>query len=194
MSRIARALARGALPEPLAAISSTWTAQKQWVILDDDLDGCAPAPVMALQAPDVEVPGIITVSGNAWVTQAAVHARRLETTGHPDAAAWSPGRPAIARRRGSSRAFVNAPRRECNIRFDPEAASIVMRAPWKTRLMAQVDPSTAIEVTAKPLVRMRAAHTPIARPLAFCQTGFPPCDGLAVAVRPAPSLITESTK
>ncbi|SCB06138.1 hypothetical protein BN444_01026 [Xanthomonas translucens pv. translucens DSM 18974] len=33
-----------------------------------------------------------------------------------------------------------------------------------------------------------------ARPLAFRQAGFPPCDGLAVAARPAHSLITESSK
>lgn len=313
MSRLARALAHGALLLSLAVSASAWAGQKQLVILDDDLDGFAPAQVMALQAPDVQVLGLTTVSGNAWATQATAHARRmLEITGHPEVpvvqgaidplvnteaqterwealygklvwkGVWMrhwvednfqadpdyhgpevvrdlklgnpsvvkasdepaalfllrmvrayPGQVtiiatgpltnlALAQRldpqfaslakelvymggslepkqtrdseaaRQFAREFVNTPRREFNIRFDPEAASIVMRAPWKKILMVPVDPSTATEVTPALLARMRAADTPIARALASRQTGFPLWDELAVAVWLDPSLITQS--
>lgn len=268
---------------------------------------------MALQAPDVQVLGLTTVSGNAWATQATAHARRmLEITGHPEVpvvqgaidplvnteaqterwealygklvwkGVWMrhwvednfqadpdyhgpevvrdlklgnpsvvkasdepaalflvrmvracPGQVtiiatgpltnlALAQRldpqfaslakelvymggsleprqtrdseaaRQFAREFVNTPRREFNIRFDPEAASIVMRAPWKKIVMVPVDPSTATEVTPALLARMRAADTPIARALASRQTGFPLWDELAVAVWLDPSLITQS--
>ncbi|TBV73025.1 nucleoside hydrolase [Pseudoxanthomonas winnipegensis] len=313
MSRLARALAQGALLLSLAASASVWAGQKQLVILDDDLDGFAPAQVMALQAPDVQVLGLTTVSGNAWATQATAHARRmLEITGHPEVPVaqgaidplvnteaqterWEAlygklvwkgvwmrhwvednfqadpdyhgpevvrdlklGNPSVVKARdepaalfllrmvraypgqvtiiatgpltnlalaqrldpqfaslakelvymgGSlepkqtrdseaarqfAREFVNTPRREFNIRFDPEAASIVMRAPWKKVVMVPVDPSTATEVTPALLARMRAADTPIARALASRQTGFPLWDELAVAVWLDPSLITQS--
>ncbi|WP_425608078.1 nucleoside hydrolase [Pseudoxanthomonas winnipegensis] len=313
MSRLARALAHGALLLSLAVSAPAWAGQKQLVILDDDLDGFAPAQVMALQAPDVQVLGLTTVSGNAWATQATAHARRmLEITGHPEVpvvqgaidplvnteaqterwealygklvwkGVWMrhwvednfqadpdyhgpevvrdlklgnpsvvkasdepaalfllrmvrayPGQVtiiatgpltnlALAQRldpqfaslakelvymggsleprqtrdseaaRQFAREFVNTPRREFNIRFDPEAASIVMRAPWKKIVMVPVDPSTATEVTPALLARMRAADTPIARALASRQTGFPLWDELAVAVWLDPSLITQS--
>lgn len=39
-----------------------------------------------------------------------------------------------------AREFVNTPRREFNIRFDPEAASIVSRSPWRRITVVPVDP------------------------------------------------------
>lgn len=300
----------------LLSMLATLPAQagdKQLVILDDDLDGFAPAQVMALQAPDVQVLGLTTVSGNVWANEATAHARRmLEITGHPEVpavqgaidplvnteteterwealygklvwkGAWMKhwvepnfqgdpayhgpdvvpdlklGNPSVvkaaaepaamfllrmvhahpgqitiiatgpltnlalaqrldpqfaslakqlvymggsleprqardsAAARQFAREFVNTPRREFNIRFDPEAASIVMRAPWKKIVMVPVDPSTATEVTPELLARMRDAKTPIAKALASRATGFPLWDELAVAVWLDPSLITES--
>ncbi|WDS38192.1 nucleoside hydrolase [Pseudoxanthomonas sp.] len=302
-----------ALCAALACALPSLAAEKKLVILDDDLDGFAPAQVMALQAPDVQVLGLTTVSGNVWATEATAHARRmLEITGHPDVpavpgavyplvnteaaterwealygklvwkGAWMkhwvennfqadpqyhgpevvptlklgnpgvvkasselaanfmirmvhahPGQVtiiatgpltnlALAQRldpqfatlakelvymggslepkqardseaaRQFAREFVNTPRREFNIRFDPEAASIVMRAPWQKIVMVPVDPSTATEVTPELLTRMRAANTPISRALATRATGFPLWDELAVAVWLDPTLITES--
>ena len=39
-----------------------------------------------------------------------------------------------------AREFVNSPRREFNLRFDPEAASIVMHGAWRSIVMVPVDP------------------------------------------------------
>jgi purine nucleosidase len=288
-------------------------ATPRLVILDEDLDGFAPAQVMALQAPDVRVLGITTVSGNVWATEATAHARRmLEISGHPQVpavpgaiyplvnteaaterwetlygklvwkGAWMKhwvepthqadpqyhgpevvpdlklGNPSVVKasdelaatflirmvraypgqvsiiatgpltnlalaqrldpqfatlakelvymggslnprqQRDSvaaaqfAREFVNTPRREFNIRFDPEAASIVQRAPWKKVVMVPADPATATEVTATLRARMSAANTPIARAMAQRQLGFPLWDELAVAVWLDPSLITAS--
>lgn len=304
---------RAALLLALLAAPPAPAAEKRLVILDDDLDGFAPAQVMALQAPDVQVLGLTTVSGNAWATEATAQARRmLEITGHPEVPAvpgavhplvnteaaterwealygklvwkgawmkhWAEatsqadpkyhgpevvpelklGNPGVVKasaelaanflirmvhahpgqvsiiatgpltnlalaqrldpqfatlarelvymggslaprqRRDSdaarqfAREFVNTPRREFNIFFDPEAASIVMRAPWQRIVMVPVDPSTATELTPGLLARMRAADTPIARALASRQIGFPLWDELAVAAWLDPSLITAS--
>ncbi|KLD78221.1 nucleoside hydrolase, partial [Xanthomonas hyacinthi DSM 19077] len=78
-----------------------------------------------------------------------------------------------------AREFANTPRREFNIRWDPEAASIVMRAPWRRIVMVPVDPSTATELTPALLRRMSRGDTPIARALQRRQPGFPLWDELA---------------
>lgn len=84
-----------------------------------------------------------------------------------------------------AREFVNSPRREFNIRWDPEAASIVMRAPWRKITMVPVDPSTATELTPELLARMSAADTPsathcvAAKPAFRCGTSWPPRCGCA---------------
>ncbi len=91
-----------------------------------------------------------------------------------------------------AREFVNSPRREFNIRWDPEAASIVMRAPWKKIVMLPVDPSTATELSPALLARMSAADTPIGHALRGRETGFPMWDELAAAVWLDPSLIVHA--
>ncbi len=88
-----------------------------------------------------------------------------------------------------AREFSNSPRREFNIRWDPEAASIVMRAPWKKIVMVPVDPSTATELTPELLARMSAADTPIGHALRGREPGFPMWDELASAVWLDPTLI-----
>ncbi|ASK99276.1 nucleoside hydrolase [Xanthomonas citri] len=87
-----------------------------------------------------------------------------------------------------AREFVNSPRREFNIRWDPEAASIVMRAPWRQITMVPVDPSTATELTAELLARMSAADTTIGHALRSREPGFPMWDELATAVWLRPEL------
>lgn len=311
MSRIAM---RALLALLCLLSAGTATAELRRVIVDDDLDGFHAAPLMLLQAPDVEVLGISIVSGNAWRDEEVAHARRLlEIAGRPQVpvlpgavypllnseaatlrwealhgrlvwkGAWTrewvehdtvqsspryhapdvvpalalgnpsvvpasaeiaasflirkvrefPGQVsiiatgplsnlALAQRldpefaslarelvymggslnprqqldsvsaRQFAREFVNTPRREFNIRWDPEAARIVARAPWRKIVMVPVDPSTATELRPELLRRIGSAGTPIARALQRHEPGFPLWDELAVAVWLQPALIRES--
>ncbi|MBB3174902.1 inosine-uridine nucleoside N-ribohydrolase [Endobacter medicaginis] len=91
-----------------------------------------------------------------------------------------------------AREFANSPRREFNIRFDPEAASITMRAPWRRIVMVPVDPSTATEMSDALVKRLSAADTPIARALRGPASHFPLWDEITTAVWLDPSLITGS--
>lgn len=91
------------------------------------------------------------------------------------------------------REFANTPRLEFNIRWDPEAARIALRQPWKRITMIPVDPSTSTELTAGLLKAMTASSTPLAGYLKrFTETGFPLWDEIAVAVWLDPSLITRA--
>lgn len=58
--------------------------------------------------------------------------------------------------------FLNAPRHEFNIWFDPEAAHIVFRAPWKKIVCTTVDISVKTQMTAKLIDRIKAGNTPAA--------------------------------
>lgn len=91
-----------------------------------------------------------------------------------------------------AREFGNSPRREFNIRFDPEAASITMRAPWKRIVMVPVDPSTETEMSAEFVKDIAAADTPIARIVKRSANNFPLWDEIAAAVWLDPSLIRTS--
>jgi inosine-uridine nucleoside N-ribohydrolase len=59
--------------------------------------------------------------------------------------------------------FVNTPRHEFNLWFDPEAAHIVLRAPWKKIVCTTVDISLKTRLTQDLLNRVKAANTPAAR-------------------------------
>jgi inosine-uridine nucleoside N-ribohydrolase len=89
-----------------------------------------------------------------------------------------------------AREFVNSPRREFNIRWDPEAARIVQRAPWQKIVMVPVDPSTATELTADLVTRISAADTTLGHTLRRREPGFPMWDELATAVWLQPELAT----
>lgn len=91
-----------------------------------------------------------------------------------------------------AREFVNSPRREFNIRWDPEAARIVQRAPWRKITMVPVDPSTATELSPQLLARMGAADTAIGQTLRRREAGFPMWDELATALWLQPQLVTQS--
>lgn len=91
-----------------------------------------------------------------------------------------------------AREFVHSPRREFNIRFDPEAAAVALRAPWRKIVMVPVDPSTATELTPALRDRISAADTPVGEALAGTETGFPLWDIIATGVWLDPELITES--
>ena len=59
--------------------------------------------------------------------------------------------------------FVNTPRHEFNLWFDPEAAHIVLRAPWRKMVCTTVDISVKTRLTQELLNRIKAGSTPAAR-------------------------------
>jgi inosine-uridine nucleoside N-ribohydrolase len=59
--------------------------------------------------------------------------------------------------------FVNTPRHEFNIWFDPEAAHIVLRAPWKKIVCTPVDISVKTRMTNEIINQIKAGDTPSAR-------------------------------
>lgn len=59
--------------------------------------------------------------------------------------------------------FVNTPRREFNLWFDPEAAHVVLRAPWKKIVCTPVDISVKTRLTAELMNRIKAGTSPAAR-------------------------------
>jgi len=59
--------------------------------------------------------------------------------------------------------FMNTPRHEFNLWFDPEAAHIVLRAPWKRIVCTPVDVSVKTRLTTDLLNRVKAGSSPAAR-------------------------------
>ena len=91
-----------------------------------------------------------------------------------------------------AREFANSPRREFNIRLDPEAASITSRSPWPKITIIPVDPSTGTQLTTDLLNRAaHAAPKEMGKVLASWEPGFPLWDEIAAAVWLDPSLIIE---
>ena len=58
--------------------------------------------------------------------------------------------------------FTNTPRHEFNFWFDPEAAHIVLRAPWKKITCTPVDISVKTKLTPEMIAQIKAAGTPLA--------------------------------
>jgi len=59
--------------------------------------------------------------------------------------------------------FANTPTHEFNLWFDPEAARIVLRAPWKKIVCTPVDISVKTRLTSELVGRIKAADSPAAR-------------------------------
>ncbi|MGD0213733.1 MAG: nucleoside hydrolase [Terriglobales bacterium] len=59
--------------------------------------------------------------------------------------------------------FANTPRREFNLWFDPEAAHIVLRAPWQRIICTPVDISVKTRMSQELIDRVKAGKTPAAR-------------------------------
>jgi inosine-uridine nucleoside N-ribohydrolase len=91
--------------------------------------------------------------------------------------------------------FVNNPRHEFNFWFDPEAAQIVLRAPWKKIVCTPVDISIKTHLTPQMIKQIAASGTAMARYIArFFQTGQGGeymWDELTAAAWIDPSLITK---
>jgi inosine-uridine nucleoside N-ribohydrolase len=93
------------------------------------------------------------------------------------------------------REFFNNPRHEFNFWFDPEAAEIVLRAPWKKITCTPTDISIKTRLTPAMVKEIEASGTPLARYLArFYKPGGASeymWDELAAAAWIDPSLITK---
>lgn len=91
--------------------------------------------------------------------------------------------------------FVNTPRHEFNIWFDPEAAHIVLRAPWKKIVCTTVDISVKTRLTQELINRIKAGNSPAARYVGTYARLFGEYnylwDELAAAAWLDPSLITK---
>ena len=92
--------------------------------------------------------------------------------------------------------FLNTPRHEFNFWFDPEAAHIVLRAPWKKITCTPVDISVKTKLTTAMIQQIDAAGTPLAHYVAkYFQPGPGTdfmWDELAAEAWIDPSLITQS--
>jgi inosine-uridine nucleoside N-ribohydrolase len=92
--------------------------------------------------------------------------------------------------------FTNTPRHEFNFWFDPEAAHIVLRAPWKKITCTLVDISVKTKLTPEMIAQIKTAGTPLAL---YVAKYFQPGPGndymwdeLAAEAWIDPTIITES--
>ena len=92
--------------------------------------------------------------------------------------------------------FVNNPRHEFNFWFDPEAARIVLRAPWKKIVCTPTDISVKTHMTAAMVKQIETAGTPLAHYVAKFAMLTPGADimwdELAAAAWIDPTIITKS--
>jgi purine nucleosidase len=89
--------------------------------------------------------------------------------------------------------YANAPRREFNMRWDPEAASIVLHEPWKKITEVPIDPTTATFFKPQFIQDVGKGQAPFAAYLGRFGQSYPMWDELAVAVWLDPSITTRST-
>jgi purine nucleosidase len=91
--------------------------------------------------------------------------------------------------------FVNTPRHEFNFWFDPDAAEVVLRSPWKKIVCTTTDISIKTRLTPAMIKQIEASGTPQARYIAAYyrtgQGGEYMWDELAAAAWIDPSIITK---
>ena len=91
--------------------------------------------------------------------------------------------------------FANTPRHEFNFWFDPEAAYVVLRAPWKKITCTPTDISLKTRLTPEMIREIAAADTPLAHYIAQFYQTFPGADimwdELAAASWIDPGVITK---
>jgi purine nucleosidase len=88
--------------------------------------------------------------------------------------------------------YVNATRREFNMRFDPEAAAIVLHEPWKKITEVPIDPTTKTFFKPQFIRDVATGRAPFDAYLGKFGQSYPMWDELAVAVWLDPSIITSS--
>jgi purine nucleosidase len=97
--------------------------------------------------------------------------------------------------RSDSPEFANTPRHEFNFWFDPEAAQIVLRAPWKKIVCTPTDISVKTHVTPALVKQIEASGTPLAKYISRFAMYTPGADimwdELAAVAWIDPSIITK---
>src|SRR6266849_3817820 len=88
--------------------------------------------------------------------------------------------------------YANAPRREFNMRWDPEAASMVLHEPWRKITQVPIDPTTKTFFTADMRERIARGSAPFAKYIGKFGQSYPMWDELAVAAWLDPSIVTRS--
>ena len=88
--------------------------------------------------------------------------------------------------------YANTPRREFNMRWDPEAASIVLHEPWKKITEIPIDPTTKTLFTPQLQQEVAAGKAPFAAYIGQFGQPFPMWDELAAGVWLDPSIVTHS--
>jgi purine nucleosidase len=88
--------------------------------------------------------------------------------------------------------YANTPRREFNMRFDPQAAQIVLHEPWKHITQIPIDPTTPTFFKPEYIREVAGGKAPFDAYLGEFGQAFPMWDELAVAAWLDPSIITNS--
>lgn len=88
--------------------------------------------------------------------------------------------------------YANSPRREFNMRWDPEAASMVLHEPWKKITEVPIDPTTATFFKPEFIQDVAKGQAPFAAYLGQFGQSYPMWDELAVAVWLDPSIAKRS--
>ena len=92
-----------------------------------------------------------------------------------------------------AREFKHSPRRSFNLRFDPEAAHIVLTAPWRKLTLSPVDVAPSLKSTAADFATIAAAGTPLGTYLGkYAQRDRPMRDEVTAATWIDPTLVTRS--
>ena len=86
--------------------------------------------------------------------------------------------------------YANAPRREFNMRFDPEAASLVLHEPWRKITEVPIDPTTKTLFSAQMRSKVSQGKAPFASYIEHFGDAYPMWDELAVALWLDPSIAT----
>jgi purine nucleosidase len=90
--------------------------------------------------------------------------------------------------------YSSAPRREFNMRWDPEAASMVLHEPWQKITEVPIDPTTKTFFTPELLKRVSQGTAPFDAYIGQFGQSYPMWDELAVAVWLDPSIVTHSSQ
>ncbi|MDP9015118.1 MAG: nucleoside hydrolase, partial [Pseudomonadota bacterium] len=88
--------------------------------------------------------------------------------------------------------YANATRREFNMRWDPEAASMVLHEPWKKITQVPIDPTTKTFFGPALLERVARGKASFDAYIGQFGQSYPMWDELAVAVWLDPSIVTQS--
>lgn len=90
--------------------------------------------------------------------------------------------------------YANAPRREFNFRWDPEAASLVLHEAWPRITQVPVDPTTRTYFRKELFERIGRAGTPLGDYVVRYGEPYPMWDELAVAVWLDPTLVRHAAR